>query len=147
MRIGLVGPPGCGKSTVFSALTGLPVETGYGASSGKANIGVVKVPDPRVDALAELFQPKKSVHAELTFTDLGGGHREGIDRSLLNAMREVDALCQVVRAFADAAGDPPAPLREIADLETRRSWPTSRSPRSESRAWRRTAATPGSSPC
>jgi len=71
-----------------------------------------------VDALAALFQPKKTVYAELTFTDLGGGPQEGFDRSLLNAMREVDALCQVVRGFVDAAGEAPAPLREIADLET-----------------------------
>jgi GTP-binding protein YchF len=118
MRIGLVGLPGCGKSTVFGALTGLAVETGYGAPAGKANIGVVKVPDPRVDALAALLGPKKTVHAELTFTDLGGERREGLDRSVLHAMREADALCQVVRAFADAAGEPPEPLREIADLET-----------------------------
>jgi GTP-binding protein YchF len=118
MKIGLVGLPGCGKSTVFGALTGLAVETGYGASAGKANIGVVKVPDPRVDALTALVQPKKTVYAELTFTDLGGGRCEGLDRSVLHAMREVDALCQVVRSFVDAAGDPPAPPREIADLET-----------------------------
>jgi GTP-binding protein YchF len=118
MRIGLIGLPGCGRSTVFSALTGLAVETGYGARAGKANIGVVKVPDPRVDALAALFQPKKAVYAELTFSDLGGGPGEGLDRSVLHAMREVDALCQVARAFVDAAGTAPAPLREIAELET-----------------------------
>ena len=57
MKIGLVGLPGCGKSTVFGALTGLAVETGYGSRSGKTNIGVVKVPDPRVDALSELYKP------------------------------------------------------------------------------------------
>jgi GTP-binding protein YchF len=118
MRIGLIGLPGCGRSTVFSALTGLAVETGYSARAGKANVGVVKVPDPRVDALAALFQPKKAVYAELTFTDLGGGPGEGLDRSVLHAMREVDALCQVVRAFVDAAGTAPDPLREIAEMET-----------------------------
>ncbi|HXV37013.1 MAG TPA: redox-regulated ATPase YchF [Myxococcota bacterium] len=118
MRIGLVGFPGSGKSTVFGALTGLAVETGYAASRDKVNVGVVKVPDPRVDALAALFKPKKVTYAEIAFTDLGGGSGKGLDRKLLNAMREVDALCQVVRAFADASGEAPQPLLEIADLET-----------------------------
>ena len=116
MKIGLVGFPGSGKSTVFGALTGLAVRTGYGA--GKSNVGVVKVPDPRVDALSALFKPKKTTYAEIAFTDLGGGHATGIDRSALNAMREVDALCQVVRSFADAAGEAADPVREIADLQT-----------------------------
>jgi len=116
LKIGLVGFPGSGKSTVFGALTGLAVRTGYGA--GKSNVGVVKVPDPRVDALSALFKPKKTTYAEIAFTDLGGGHATGLDRSALNAMREVDALCQVLRGFADAAGEAADPVREIADLQT-----------------------------
>jgi GTP-binding protein YchF len=115
MKIGLVGFPSSGKSTVFGALTGLAVDTGYAAARDKANVGVVKVPDSRVDALAELYQPKKITYAEVVFTDLGG---EGLERKTLNAMREVDALCQVVRAFPDASGDAPHPMVEIADLET-----------------------------
>jgi ribosome-binding ATPase YchF (GTP1/OBG family) len=118
MKIGLVGFAGSGKSTVFGALTGLAVETGYAASRDKVNVGVVKVPDPRVDALAELYNPQKVTYAEVAFTDLGGGAGKDLDRKVLNAMREVDALCQVVRAFPDVAGDAPQPLREIADLET-----------------------------
>jgi GTP-binding protein YchF len=118
VRIGLVGFPGSGKSTVFGALTGLSVDTGFSARRDKANVGTVKVPDPRVDALAALFSPKKKTYAEITFTDLAAGTGEGIDRGVLNAMRGLDALCQVVRAFPDAAGAPAAPLREIEDLET-----------------------------
>ncbi len=117
MRIGLVGLPGSGKSTVFGALTGLAVETGYAARRDRANVGVVKVPDARVDALARLFAPRKTTYAEITFTDVAGA-AEGIDRTTLNAMRPLDALCQVVRGFPDAAGTPPDPVREIADLET-----------------------------
>jgi hypothetical protein len=116
MRIGLVGFPGSGKSTVFGALTGLAVETGYAARRDRANVGVVKVPDARVDALAKLFQPKKITYAEITFTDVAGAS-EGIDRTTLNAMRPLEALCQVVRGFPDAAGKAPDPVREIADLE------------------------------
>ena len=59
MKIGLVGFPGPGKTTVFNALTGLSAETGYGAARGKTNLGVVKVPDARVEALAELFSPRR----------------------------------------------------------------------------------------
>jgi ribosome-binding ATPase YchF (GTP1/OBG family) len=118
MKIGLVGFPGSGKSTVFGALTGMAVDTGYAARSEKAHLGTVKVPDPRVAALSRLYQPKKTTYAEITFRDVGGGHEGELDRKVLVAMREVDALCQVVRAFPDASGEVPDALREIRDLET-----------------------------
>ena len=116
MKIGLVGHPGGGKSTVFGALTGLAVETGFG--SGKENLGSVKVPDARVDALSEMYSPKKTTYAEITFSDLGGGHGEGIDRKTLNAMRSVDALCQVLRAFPAPDGGDGDPLAEMLEMET-----------------------------
>jgi GTP-binding protein YchF len=78
---------------------------------------VVKVRDPRVDALAQLYQPRKKTYAELIFTDLPGATR-GIDRAALVAMRPLDALCQVLRGFPDAAGHAPDPVAEIALLET-----------------------------
>jgi hypothetical protein len=115
VKIGLVGYPGSGKSTVFGALTGRAVDTGFGA---KENLGVVKVHDPRVDALARLYAPKKVTYAEITFSDLPGGHGDALDRKALLAMKSVDALCQVLRAFPDAAGEAGEPLRELAGLET-----------------------------
>ncbi|MGI5865242.1 MAG: redox-regulated ATPase YchF [Myxococcales bacterium] len=119
MKIGLVGFPGSGKTTVFNAITGLSAETGMGASRGKTNLGVVKVPDPRIDKLAEIYKPKKKTYAEVTFSDIAAGAgAQGLDRNVLNSMREVDALCQVVRAFNDPAQPtPPNPLQEAIDLE------------------------------
>ena len=117
MKIGLVGYPGAGKSTVFGALTGFAVDPAARGGGDKARLGTVKVPDARVDALAKLFSPKKKTYAEISFTDLAAGHGEGLDRAVLNAMRPLDALCQVVRAFpgADGASDP---LGEIVGLAT-----------------------------
>ena len=120
MKIGLVGFPGSGKTTVFNALTGLSAETGYGAARGKTNLGVVKVPDPRVDALARLYNPKKTVYAEITFCDVALAPtpgQKGLDEQVLRAMREVDALCHVVRGFTNAAGEATQPITEAHDFE------------------------------
>jgi hypothetical protein len=121
MKIGLVGFPGTGKTTVFNALTGLSAETGYGAARGKTNLGAVKVPDARVDALAALFHPKKTTYAEITFCDVAvaptPGQGKGLEEQVLRAMREVDALCHVVRGFTDAAGSAVKPLAEAKDFE------------------------------
>ena len=112
MKIGLVGFPGSGKTTVFNALTGLSAETGYGAARGKTNLGVVKVPDARVDALAQIFKPKKTVYAEITFCDVAAaatpGEGKGLDERMLRAMREVDALCATSCAVSPT---PPASRR------------------------------------
>ena len=121
MKIGLVGFPGSGKTTVFNALTGLSAETGYGATRGKTNLGAVKVPDARVDALTKLYSPKKTVYAEITFCDVAAaatpGESKGLDERVLGAMREVDALCHVVRGFTNAGGDTAQPVAEARDVE------------------------------
>jgi GTP-binding protein YchF len=105
MKVGLVGFAGSGKTTIFNALTGLTAEVGgYGARE-KANVGVIKVPDPRVDRLAELYNPKKKTYAEISFVDVAGPQagaehaQSGLDPKLVQHMREADALVHVVRAF------------------------------------------------
>jgi GTP-binding protein YchF len=121
MKIGLVGFPGSGKTTVFNALTGQTAETGYGAARGKTNLGVIKVPDARIDALVELFHPKKTTYAEIQFVDVAataaGEQTQGLDTATLTAMRDVDALCHVVRGFVSDAGKAPTPLVEAKALE------------------------------
>lgn len=121
MKIGLVGFSGSGKTTVFNALTGLTAETGFSAARGKTNLGAVKVPDDRVLALAGLYKPKKTTFAEISFCDVAaaaaGAHGQSLDEATLRAMREVDALCQVVRGFPGAAGEASEPLAEARNLE------------------------------
>jgi ribosome-binding ATPase len=121
MKIGLVGFPGSGKTTIFNALTGLSAETGFGASRGKTNLGTVKVPDERVQALSSLFHPKRTTFAEIAFSDVAtsapGSQTQGLDDQVLSAMREVDALCHVLRGFDGAEGDSPNVLAEAKNLE------------------------------
>ena len=99
MRVGLVGLPGSGKTTVFGALTGL-----HGAH-GRANLGVIKVPDPRIDRLTQICQPKKTTYAEIAFSDLPA--------EAWAPMRDADALVQVVQGFAPPC-DPAADMRSFA---------------------------------
>lgn len=120
MKVGLVGFPGSGKTTVYNALTGQRAETGYaGKGSGKTNLGVVKVPDTRIDALTQVHQPRKTTLAEVVFVDVaappGAGGRS-LDPSAIAAMREVEALVQVVRAFPSEDGKAADPIGELADL-------------------------------
>ena len=115
MRIGLVGFAGSGKTTVFNVMTGLHVPVGF---SGEVRLGTVKVPDARIDRLSKMFNPKKTTFAEITFSDIPGEHgaeKKGLSRKTLQTIRDMDALCLVLRDFPNPAleGDPdPA-----ADLE------------------------------
>lgn len=115
MKIGIVGFEKSGKTTLFKALTGKDVPSGYGA--GRINLGTIKVHDPRVDRLAELDNPRKITYAEITFADVpGGSGGKSLDPQTLGRIREMDALVQVVRGF-DNGLSAPNPLSEIRDFE------------------------------
>jgi GTP-binding protein YchF len=117
MEVGLVGFSGVGKTTIFSALTGIRAPVGFHqGQSEKVNLGVIKVPDSRLDTLAEFYGSRKVAPAEVRFVDLpgrGGGARNALDPGLIAQMRDVDAFALVVRGFEDAAGAQPAPVREF----------------------------------
>jgi GTP-binding protein YchF len=111
MKIGIVGFAGSGKTTLFNALTGQDAPTGYGG--GKVNLGVIKVPDHRVERLGEIDRPRKVTFAEITFADVPGGRgASSLDPQTLGRIREMDALVQVVRGFDEGMGAP-APAGEV----------------------------------
>jgi hypothetical protein len=125
MDVGIIGLAQAGKTTVFNAVTRGKAQTGFGAAH-EPNIGVVKVPDPRLDTLAAMFRPKKVTPAEIRYVDFppAGAHfgkGEGPGGAFLNEVRRVDALMHVVRAFHNPAVPHPEgtidPARDIATLE------------------------------
>ena len=107
MQIGIIGLPNSSKTTIFNALTRGRVET-EAFSSGKLEIhtAMVDVPDPRVDILSKMFNPRKTIHARVQYNDIAGlargiGEKGGMDGNLLNQIVQNDALLHVVRAFED----------------------------------------------
>jgi GTP-binding protein YchF len=125
MRIGIVGLPRAGKTTIFNALTGARAATGtFGAGGKKANLGVIKVPDPRLDRLAEIFKPRKTTCAEISFADIPGaaeGAEIGKDPATVDLVKGCDAIALVVRAFGGEEVPHPKgkvdPARDIRDVE------------------------------
>jgi ribosome-binding ATPase len=128
VQIAIVGLAGSGKTTVFNTLTRGHAQTGgFGALT--LNVGVVKVPDARLDRLAEIFKPKKVVHADVTYVDLpappasseGRVGTEELPAEHLARLRESDALLHVVRAFDDPSLPHPSgsvdPARDLEQLD------------------------------
>ncbi len=128
MKIGIVGLPNVGKSTLFQALTKKQVDTSnYPFATIDPNVGVVSVPDERLDKLAALSHSKKVVPAIVEFVDIAGlvkgaASGEGLGNQFLTHIREVDAICHIVRAFENEnivhVSGKPNPLSDIETIKT-----------------------------
>ncbi len=124
--LGIVGLPNAGKSSLFNALTGgSAVVAAHPFSTTETNVGVAHVPDHRLTALAEMSKSRKVVPATVEFVDIAGlvagaSTGEGLGNRFLGGIREVDAVCLVLRSFQDAnvPGGPTAPgsAGPLADL-------------------------------
>lgn len=132
MKVGLVGFPGSGKTTVFNAMTGQDAPVGYG---GEVRRAVVRVPDPRLDRLSAIHRPGKTTFANVVFCDIPGEHdseRRGLSTAALQRVRDQEALCLVLRDFdnpaLERAPDPAAELEAfhaeclLADLVFVERW-------------------------
>src|ERR1700758_3897218 len=119
-RLGIVGLPNSGKSSLFNALTGgSALVAAHQFSTTETTVGGARVPDPRVEALAEMSASRKVVHATVEFVDIaalvaGSSPGEGLGNRFLAGIREADALCLVLRAFAD--DNVPGDTDPVSDL-------------------------------
>jgi len=120
MKTGIIGLPQVGKSSLFKILTKQDVGGGF-ARPGEAHIGIAKVPDDRLDRLAALFNPKKTVHATVEYADVSASGEEMKGAAFATSVRQVDAIIHVLRAFDDPsiahANGTLDPLRDAKNVD------------------------------
>lgn len=120
MKVGLVGFAGSGKTTIYAAMTGQDVETGYGGKTAKPHLGTVKVPDVRIDELVKIYNPRKVTLAEVVFVDFANasyGTDKGLDAGIVASYKEVDALVHVIRCFSTVDGKAQTPLQDLMNFQ------------------------------
>ncbi|PLX41311.1 MAG: redox-regulated ATPase YchF [Deltaproteobacteria bacterium] len=103
MEIGIFGLPLSGKTTLFNLLTNSSAETGFASSKKKANMGISKVPDARLDELKRIWSPKKTTYTTVNYVDVAGvekGGEKGLSSDVMTSLKNTDALLVVVRQFA-----------------------------------------------
>lgn len=121
MKTGIIGLPRVGKTSLFKILTGVKVEDRGYSNPKEVHLGMAQVPDDRLEKLAALYQPKKTIFATVEYADVAAIGQEALkEANLLQSLRMVDALIHVLRVFEDPAAPPTAPidpLKEIRDVE------------------------------
>ena len=123
MQLGIIGLPQSGKTTVYKALTGADVSTEMSAGQMEVHTSVVDVPDDRVDQLCQIYKPKKTVRAKVTFADIAGldgkAGKAGLPGVLVNQLAQMDGFLHVVRQFENAnVPDLASSLDPVRDIQT-----------------------------
>lgn len=126
MKLGIIGLPQSGKTTLFNALTRSNQPLAMSGGRFEVHTGVVDVPDPRVDKLSGMFKPRKTIYAKVTYADIAGlesgAAKTGFPGPLLNQLSQMEAFIQVVRVFENAsvppAGGSVNPQRDLESLES-----------------------------
>jgi GTP-binding protein YchF len=123
MKLGIIGLPQSGKTTIFNALTRGDTPTTASAGRMEVHTAVVDVPDPRVDKLSAMFNPRKTMYAKVTYADIagleGGAVKSGISGQLLNQLAQMDGFLHVVRCFeSDLVPHPAGSVDPARDVDT-----------------------------